>query len=500
MTDLLIALPLLIPLTIFVLQILLRERPQLVDLISLLGSGALLLTCILLASRVFSDGAQFMQLGAWKAPFGITFVADPLSVTMLTVSNLIVFVIAIYRLGDSPDERRSPYAPALTQGLIFGVNGAFLTGDLFNLFVWFEVMLMASFALCALGSKRSQREAALKYLVLNFLSSAFFLIGVGLLYAQIGTLNMADLVEKIRQLPASNSLLPPAFFLFVAFSIKTALFPLFSWLPASYPTLPDALGALFGGLLTKVGVYVFYRVFGMIIPLHELALDDLLLWISVATMVIGVLGAAAHYEMRKILSVHIVSQVGYMTLALAWGTPTALTAGILYTLHNMIVKTNLFLVCGTVRQTKGTAELKLLGGIYAQLPFISVLFALSAFSLAGLPPLSGFFAKFTLIRAGLSIEAYLTTTAAMLVGVLTLFSMTKIWAEVFWKNPTTQGPSTEKKQTPIFHRLAISLLTLAMLSFTLLPHSIWNMCERAAESLIHPRSYSKPILTSHDRL
>jgi multicomponent Na+:H+ antiporter subunit D len=493
MSGILSTLPLLIPLLGIILLTLTRHHQRLTLRLSLFLNFCLLAASLQLAITLFKSGAVSIQMGNWKAPFGITFVADSLSVIMLTVSGLLAFVTALYQLGDRPEEHRSEFTPALTQGLLLGINGAFLTGDLFNLFVWFEVMLMASFVLSSLGSHRSLREGAIKYLFLNFISSALFLIALGLLYGQIGTLNMADIAQKARGLDLLAPLAPSAILLMIAFSIKTALFPLFSWLPASYPTFSDGLGALFGGLLTKVGVYVFYRVFGMILPLDALGLRDLLLWISVLTMIIGVLGAASHYEMRKILSVHIISQVGYMTLALAFESPIALAAGILYMLHNMIVKTNLFLICGTVRQTYGTAELKLLGNGYARFPLLALFFALAGFSLGGIPPLSGFFAKFTLIRAGFAQGEYLATALAMLVGILTLFSMTKIWAEAFWKKVPEASQNPAPHQPSCYHLVAIAILTLAMLSFTLFPGTLWNFCERAVEFIHESRHYEKVV-------
>ncbi len=493
MSGILITLPLIIPLLASILLIFTRHHKRLTRRLSLVANLFLLLVSFLLALSTYQFGAHAVQMGNWKAPFGITLVADMLSTLMVAVSSLLAFVIALYQQGDGAEESRSEFSPALTQGLLLGVNGAFLTGDLFNLFVWFEVMLMASFVLCSLGAHRNQREAAIKYLALNFLSSVMFLIGIGLLYGQIGTLNMADIAQKARGLDLMASLAPAAVLLMIAFSIKTALFPVFSWLPASYPTLPDGLGALFGGLLTKVGVYVFYRVFGMIMPLDLLGLRDVLLWASVLTMIIGVLGAASHYEMRKILSVHIVSQVGYMTLALALQSPIALAAGILYMLHNMIVKTNLFLICGTVRQTYGTADLKSLGNGYAQFPLLALFFALAGFSLGGIPPLSGFFAKFTLISAGFSQGAYLAIALAMLVGVLTLFSMMKIWAEAFWKKPPHTTADLPLHKPSCYHLIAIAILTLTMLTFTLFPGALWNLCERAVEFIHQPAYYEKIV-------
>jgi multicomponent Na+:H+ antiporter subunit D len=376
-----------------------------------------------------------------------------------------------------------------------------LTGDLFNLYVWFEVMLMSSFVLMALGGERAQMEGAIKYVTVNLISSAMFLAAVGMLYGVMGTLNMADLAEKLRAAPRLDLLTTVAMLFLVAFGIKAAVFPLFFWLPASYHTPPVAVSAIFAGLLTKVGVYALIRVFTLLF-VHDVGYTHtVILVLSGLTMVTGVLGAMAQNEFRRILSFHIISQIGYMILGLGLFTIAGVAGSIFYIIHHIIVKTNLFLVSGVVHFLRGTYELKKLGGFYAAAPGLSILFLIPAFSLAGLPPLSGFFAKLTLVRAGLASEEYLLVTAALGVGLLTLLSMTKIWAEVFWKEPpeasgetVSPGATSESPAVGLLVILPITALALSTVLIGLAAEPLYLLARRAAEQLIDPAEYIQAVL------
>ncbi|GAL17378.1 Na(+) H(+) antiporter subunit D [Vibrio maritimus] len=268
--------------------------------------------------------------------------------------------------------------------LLAGVYGAFLTGDIFNLYVWFEVMLIASFGLMVLDAGKVQVDGAVKYVVLNLVSTLVFLLAIGLLYGATGTLNLADLHTKAQSMPTETQALLSVLFLF-AFAIKSALFPLFSWLPASYHTLPNTVVALFAGLLTKVGVYALIRLFTLVFPLAESGWQPLLIWVAGLTMLTGVLGAAAQFDIKRILSFHIISQIGYMIMGLAIYTPLALAGAIFYIVHHIIVKANLFLIGGFVERRYGSSQLSKLGGVYKSMPLLAFLFIIPAFSLAGFP-------------------------------------------------------------------------------------------------------------------
>jgi multicomponent Na+:H+ antiporter subunit D len=376
--------------------------------------------------------------------------------------------------------------------LLMGVCGAFLTGDIFNMYVWFEVMLIASFVLLALGSERPQIEGAIKYVTLNLMSSAIFLAAVGILYGVVGTLNMADLAVKLPEVAPPGLVTTLAMLFLVAFGVKAAVFPLFFWLPASYHTPPVAVSAIFAGLLTKVGVYALIRVFTLLFVQNVGYTHTLILVIAGLTMLTGVLGAVAQNEFRRILSFHIVSQIGYMIMGLGLFTRLALAGSVFYIVHHIIVKTNLFLVSGVAYRLHGTGELKDLGGLYQAHPMLALLFLIPALSLAGLPPLSGFFAKLALLQAGLEVGQYIIVVVALAVGLLTLVSMTKIWAEAFWK-PATHPPASIVL-SPRTLLLPIAMLATLTVLIGLAAGPLFALSMQAADQLLNPRDYIQAVL------
>ncbi len=466
--------------------------------LSVAGAAASFAASIGLLAAVWEGGMQVTFIGSWRAPFGITLVADLLSAGMVFVTGLTGFAVAIYSLANMDAEReRFGYYPLL-HVLLMGVAGAFLTGDMFNLYVWFEVMLMASFVLMALGGRKGQLEGSIKYVTLNLISSAIFLAAVGILYGITGTLNMADVAVHFRDLERAGLASIVAMLFFVAFGIKAALFPLFFWLPASYHTPPVAVSAVFAGLLTKVGVYALIRVFSLIF-VHDIGFTHtVILVVAGLTMITGVLGAAAQGEFRRILSFHIVSQIGYMIMGLGLFTPLAIAGSVFYVIHHIIVKTNLFLISGVVHRLQGSFELKRLGGWYSASPLLAILFLIPALSLAGIPPLSGFWAKLAVVKAGLDAEAFLMVAVALVVSLLTVFSMTKIWGEVFWKGaPDGASPAGLGGLTRV-ERLGYLFPILLLAAFTvaigLFGEPLFAFSFRAAEQLLNPSGYIEAVL------
>ncbi len=463
-------------------------------LLGIVGTGALLVVALMLLGSVWTDGIQAAQMGNWLAPFGITLVADLFSAIMVVLAGIIGFAVAVYSLVTMDSRRESFGYYPLMHILLMGVCGAFLTGDLFNLYVWFEVMLIASFVLLALGGEQAQMEGAIKYVTLNLMSSALFLAAVGILYGVAGTLNMADLSRKLSSVTQPGLVTTLAMLFLVAFGIKAAVFPLFFWLPASYHTPPVAISAIFAGLLTKVGVYALIRVFTLMFVFDVAFTHTLILIISGLTMVTGVLGAVAQSEFRRILSFHIVSQIGYMIMGLGLFTPLALAGSVFYIIHHIIVKANLFLVSGIAHRVQGTYEIKKLGGLYRDLPGLAILFLVPAFSLAGLPPLSGFWAKLTLVQAGLGVQQYLIVTTALGVSLLTLFSMTKIWAEAFWKpSPNNHSDVTSYRQPLLLYAPIIGLAVLTV-TIGFFAEPFFALAMRAAEQLLNPAEYVRIVL------
>ena len=491
-----LSLPLALPFITAVATFLLRGKPS-ARWISVAGNAGLLVLSILLFAAVWANGVIAGQMGGWPAPFGITLVADLLSAVMVVITAITALAVAVFATADIDAESERLGYHALFNVLIAGVTGAFLTGDLFNLYVWFEVMLIASFGLLIMGNRKDQIDGGVKYVTLNLVSTVLFLSGIGLLYGLTGTLNMADLALAVEQVEDQGLLTVVAVLFLFAFGVKAAVFPLFFWLPAAYHTPSFSVSAVFAGLLTKVGVYAMIRMFTLVFD-HDIGFThEILLWVAGLTMVTGVLGAAAQSDFRKILGFHIVSQIGYMILGLALYAPLAIVGAVFYLVHHIVVKANLFLISGVASRIAGSTDLSRIGGLYKSAPLLAVLFLIPAFSLAGFPPLSGFWAKLVVVRATLEAEAWLLAFAALATGALTIYSMTKIWAEAFWKpHPDGIEPSLSSLPAPARLALVAPVAGLAALTVVigLMPEPFMIFAERAADQLLAPDLYIATVL------
>jgi len=404
-------------------------------IVHLIGAVLLITGTGFLFHSISQHHYLIVQIGNYPAPFGISIVIDHLSAIMLLLTGIIGFSVAVYAIADiTPYKQIYGFYPMFWI-LMTGICGAFSTGDLFNLYVWFEIMLISSFVLMVLGNSKAQLEGTIKYVALNLVATVLMLVAIAFLYGITGTLNMADVANDMRQLPETHFVWVVVLMLALAFSIKSALFPLYFWLPASYHTTSVSASAIFAGMLTKVGIYALIRLFTLIyIPALTSGVLYLLLACAGFTMLTGVLGAASQFNFRRILSFHVISQVGYMVAGLAIYKAFALTAAVFYIVHHVIVKANLFLVSGVVKKLQGSFNLKQLGGLYNTNPYLAILFFIPAFSLAGVPPLSGFWAKLFILQAAFESQHYLILTVALIVSFLTLFSMVKIWSHVFWSD------------------------------------------------------------------
>lgn len=492
----LLALPLVLPFfTVAVLLCLRHVHENVRHTINITSCSGLLGLAVMMVSQVTDAGVLALRVGSWAAPIGITLVADYLSAAMVLVTAVIGLAVAVYAAASGTGKFRGYFTP-LYQALLLGVNGSFLTGDLFNLYVWFEVMLMSSFVLVALPGGRAQLEAAVKYLTLNFIASAFFLVGLGVLYGITGTLNMADLSVKLLAAEQSDLVLSTAVLFLVAFGIKAGVFPFYFWLPSSYHVTPTPVAAVFAGLLTKVGVYACVRVFTLVYPSQQDFLAMILLPIGVLTMVTGVFGAASQFFIPRILSFHIISQIGYMIVGLGFFTRGALAATVFYIVHHILVKTNLFLIGGIIGRRSGTQALAKTGGLYAKAPWLAVLFLIPAMSLGGIPPLSGFFAKFALVKEGLALGQWAVVAIALAVGLLTLYSMIKIWNEAFWKNPPA-GDRLPDRKVPRMMIAPAVMLALCTVAFGLFPAVFIDFSLRAADQLLDPSAYIEAVFDAN---
>ena len=446
---------------------------------------------------VADSGPVAVHIGGWPAPIGITLVADVLAMMLLLVALITLLAVFVYAIGQPRADKGAFYFHPLYLVLATGVCAAFLTGDLFNLFVAFEIMLVSSYVLITLGGRREQVRTGITYVVINLVASTLLVTTIGLIYAATGSVNMADVAVRFAEVPDAVQTTLGALLL-VTFGIKAAIFPLFFWLPDSYPTAPAPVTAVFAGLLTKIGVYAILRT--QTLFFHDGGTSMLILVLAALTMVIGVLGAIAQDDVKRILSFHIVSQIGYMLFGLSLFTVSGVAAAIFFVVHQIPVKTALFLVSGLIESVTGTAALTRLGGLIRRAPVTAALFGLAALSLAGIPPFSGFFGKLTLVSAGLDSGAWLVTGISLAVSVLTLYSMTKIWANAFW------GPAMlpEVIETPhgALPRTAPRLMTASTaglvavaLAIGIFAGPIWELSEQAAENLLAPGdAYIRAVL------
>ncbi len=492
----LIPLPVVLPLLAAAFSMALHRRVALQRFLGFFVLTASLVATVLMLVEVRASGPVAAHMGSWPAPLGITLVADLFAVVMLSVSAAMLLAVFVYAVGSPRTADDAMFFHPLYLILAAGVSASFLAGDLFNLFVAFEIMLSASYVLITLGGTRDQVRSGMTYVVISLLASTLFVTAVGLVYAATGTVNMADLAAKLADLPEGvRSGL--GLLLLVVFGVKAAIFPLFFWLPDSYPTAPTPVTAIFAGLLTKVGVYAIIRTQTLLFPGDGPSL--LLLAIAGATMLVGVLGAIAQNDVKRILSFHIVSQIGYMIMGLGLFTVAGIAGAIFYIVHHIVVKTTLFLVGGLVENATGTGALNRLGGLLHRAPLIAFLFVVPALSLAGLPPFSGFVAKLALVQAGFEVDRFVVVGVSLVVSLLTLYSMAKIWAGVFWGEPDEEPPLVAARGD---HRLAAPTLmvlptgALVVLSLAIagLAGPVYDLCRDAAAALAEPAPYIQAVL------
>lgn len=498
----LLVLPILIPLLTGALGLLAWRHPITQRGVSIVGATAQFVTSLVLLWVVWNDGIQVMRAGGWPAPFGITFVADLFSAIMVVLAGLTGVSVILFSLA-GVDRRREAFGfHPLVHILLMGVSGAFLTGDIFNLYVWFEVLLIASFVLLALGGEQAQLEGAIKYVTMNLVSSAIFLAAVGILYGETGTLNMADLAVQLADGERQALTTALAMLFLVAFGIKAAIFPLYFWLPASYHTPPVVISALFAALLTKVGVYALLRVFTLIFTQDVGLTHTLILVLSGFTMVTGVLGAIAQIELRRLFSFLIICEIGFLLMGLGLFTPLAIAGSIYFMIHAIISMSALFLFSGVAARIFRTFSLKQMGGLYAASPMLSIVFLVPALGLAGMPPMAGFFAKVTLLQAAVAEESYAILIIALVVSLLVLVAISRVWAEAFWKNPPEERVPIIERPQPLGvqgkWRLSLLVPVVVLSALTLIlglaAEPVLALATEAGDQLMNPNGYIQAVL------
>ena len=513
-----VVLPVLVPVLLGILSLPLVPRLRASGRVASAGLAVNLGVCVWLLARVAGapdavSAVLTSQMGGWAAPYGISLVVDATSAMLLASTALVAFCGHLYALAALPDAAERRYFHPLFAFLVAGVNLSFLTGDLFNLFVAFEVMLMASYGLVVLGGGRVQLAQAYKYVLLNLLASTLFVTGAGLVYGMFGTLNIADLCRILMQ----DGFDPPPGFaavsvtLLLVFALKAGAFPLWFWLPDVYPSLPTPTLAVFGGVLTKVGVYALARLFPAAFGASHAAdvIGPLLGLTAGATMLVPALMAVAYPRMRMVLCMMILTGVGFALAGIAVGTPDALAGTVFYCVQSMLVVSVGFLLCGRLEAVAGTDRVRGAGGLHRDHPWLAAGLLAVLLAMVGLPPLSGFYGKLLIVEEALSTGRVVLGVVALLTGAVTLLAVLRAWAGVFWVFPEPAA-SSDKSETVVDAAAAaprpassacgwrrgvsIALLLLAAGWMSLSPEPALALARKAGAGLAEPTAYVRAVL------
>lgn len=430
-------LPIIIP---FAFAIILMFAPRSIyfqRIVAIIGGVVTTGVSIWLLQLVKTDGIQVVTFGSWPVPYGISMVSDAVSALFVVTASIVTLFVLLYSVSTiGTDRERYFYYPGVLL-LLVGVNGAFTTGDIFNLFVFFEVLLMASYLLSVLGSTKIQFRESIKYILVNVVSSALFVITIAMLYAVIGSLNMADIAQKVQEVEQPGILTVIAVMFLVVFGLKAAIFPMFFWLPSAYSAPPIPVLALFGALLTKVGVYAIIRTYTLLFTGDVAFTGQLLLYVSVATIVVGCIGALATWDVKRIMLYNIIIAVGVILYGFAVMNDDAVTGAMFYVIHDMLIKAALFFLVGMIIYVTGETNLKKMGGLLKTYPSLAWLYFVAALSLAGIPPFSGFIGKMLLVKGGLEGD-YIASSIWILVSSLFVFlSVLRIFIYAFWGTSKT---------------------------------------------------------------
>ncbi|WP_411035127.1 Na+/H+ antiporter subunit D [Shinella sp. BYT-45] len=466
--------------------LMLRKSLHLQGWLAVPALAVLVLLDALLLAHVAQNGPVTMVMGRWLPPFGIAFTADLTGALFALAGAVVALAGGVHALGDIDGSgRRYGFYPFLLL-LMAGVSGAFLTGDVFNLYVWFEVLLISSFGLIVLGSEPRQIDGAVKYAFLNLVATTLFLIATGYLYGLFGTLNMADIAVKAAENRAGLPLMTLAALYLLAFGMKAAAFPVNFWLPASYHTPRVVVSALFAGLLTKVGIYALLRTLVMLFPVEREELSFVIALAGAATMVLGALGALGQSDIRRMLGYVVVSGIGTMLAGLSLGSPGGVGGAIFYALHSMVVMTALYMAAGLAGRLAGTFDLNRLGGLHGRSAPFSALSLVLFFAVSGLPPFSGFWPKVMVAKAAMDIGAWWLTATVLLTGFLTTIALGRVFALAYWRPAEGALPDEAIPASALVPLAALAALTVA---FGLFPDALLATIQHAAQGLADPRAY-----------
>ncbi|MEK3890723.1 Na+/H+ antiporter subunit D [Bacillus sp. FSL K6-3431] len=487
----LLVLPMVIPILTGIILVFLRSFVQIQRWLSI---GAMIGTAgvsIYILNRIQTEGILYLDFGGWAPPYGIIFVADSFSMLLVLTTSIVTAICLLYAFSSIGKKRENMFFYSFVHLLVAGVNGSFMTGDLFNLFVCFEVMLVASYVLISLGGKKIQLKESIKYVAINVLSSWFFLVAIAYLYGTVGTLNFAHLSQRIAEVGQGPLLTTISILFLLVFSLKAGLL-LYFWLPGAYSAPPTAVAALFGALLTKVGIYAMFRVFTLLFY-HEPSITHTLIGVMAAiTMIGGCLGAIAYKDIRQVVAFNVVIAVGFILVGLAVSTQTAIEGSIYYLVHDMIVKALLFLLAGTIISMTGTGKINEMSGLIRNYPLLGWLFFIVTLSLAGIPPFSGFIGKILVGMGAVETGSFVLLALAFISSIFVLYSLLRVFMNCFWGETII----SEEDEVPLKRGLLVPcvLLGIATAVLGLGAEAISAYVHDAANTLANPDIYIDAIL------
>ncbi|MBU8880391.1 Na+/H+ antiporter subunit D [Bacillus sp. FJAT-29790] len=487
-----VILPIIIPAIAGLILVIFRKSVGFQRLVSILAILVMGFVSVILMGQIRREGIQTLQAGGWAPPFGISIVADMFSALLLLSTGTVALFCLLFAFQSVGKEREAYYFYPLFLFLITGVNGSFLTGDLFNLFVCFEVMLISSYVLISLGGTKLQLRESIKYILINVVSSSLFLLAIAYLYAMIGTLNLAHLSIRVAEAGQDSLMTTVALLFLIVFGMKAALF-LFFWLPGSYSAPPTAIAAIFAALLTKVGIYAIFRMFTLVFY-HEPQITHLLIGILGAiTMILGAIGAVAYWDIKKILTYNVIVGVGFIIAGLASFTSTGMMGSIYYLIHDIFIKALIFLLGGTIIHLTGTSKLNEISGLIRNHPYLGWIFFIAALSLAGIPPLSGFLGKVFITRGTFETGYYWLGAIGLITSLMVLYSIMKVFMNVFW-GETYLSKEMEKGKAKGPIMFPLGFLTAITISLGLGAEGIHEYVRLATEGLLNPNLYIEAVM------
>ncbi len=484
--------PILIPFFMGMVLMFLHKNIRLQRILSLLTLFGAAFMAFLVMVKVQNEGIQSVTFGNWPVPYGITMVADGMSSLLVFTTFVLGFFIVWYGFESIGREREKFFYYPGIMFILTGVTGAFTTGDIFNLFVFFEVLLMSSYLLIVLGGEKGQLRESIKYILVNVISSALFVITVAYLYSVVGTLSMADISVKIADINQPGIITTIAVLFMLVFGLKAAIFPLYFWLPSSYSAAPIPVLALFGALLTKVGVYAIMRTYTLVF-VHDLSYThELLLILSVLTIVAGCIGALATFNVKQIIIYNIVIAVGVILFGVAQMNEAGLEGALFYLVHDMIIKAGLFMLVGLVIYVAGTSDLRKMGGLMKTYPGLGWFYLIAAFGLAGIPPLSGFVGKLLIVQGGFEAGNIWSSIFILASSLVVLLSVIRIFIYAFWGEKGQHVPVEKQRYNRMFFPTA--LVVIISIAYGIGSEWVVPFMDNAAKILIDPSIYVDAVM------